>query len=128
MVKSYEQELAVVRNPDSRKQKRIAVSSKRQISIPKEFFDSLNIGNEVMIELEENKMVIRPIRENGNDFSEYILKDLIAEGFEGEKLVSEFIYRKSQIKPAVSRMIAEEREKASEYSSDNLNSLFEEDE
>lgn len=116
-----------MRNPDNErhKRKRIAVSSKRQISIPKEFFDSLEIGKEVTIELEGSAMIVRPIHDSSDDFSEFILKDLIAEGYEGEQLVAEFTHRKSQIKPALSHMLAEERPKAIRYSTSELDRLFE---
>ena len=129
MVKTLEREIGAMINPynDRHKRKRIAVSSKRQISIPKEFFDSLEIGSEVMIELDGNCMIISPISESSDDFSEFILKDLIAEGYEGEELITEFSNRKSQIKPALSRMIVEERPKATRYSANDLDSLFEDD-
>ncbi|WP_156961391.1 MULTISPECIES: AbrB/MazE/SpoVT family DNA-binding domain-containing protein [Geobacillus] len=42
--------------PDDKKKrvKRIAVSSKKQITIPKDFYEQLGIGNEVLIELADN--------------------------------------------------------------------------
>lgn len=81
-----------------RKIKRIAVSSKRQMSIPKEFFEALGIGEEVMIEnIDNKKLVITPYREPLEDVSEEILEQLIAEGFQGEQLVEEFKYRKASL-------------------------------
>ncbi|MCJ7843383.1 hypothetical protein MUB24_21395 [Lederbergia sp. NSJ-179] len=59
-----------------------------------------------MIEPEGNFKIVSPIHESSDDFSEFILKDLLAAGYEGEKLITEFINRKSQIKPAISDMIA----------------------
>lgn len=130
MVKTLERERVAMNNPhsDRHKRKRIAVSSKRQISIPKEFFDSLGVGDEVTIELEGNRMIVSPIHESFDDFSEFILKDLVAEGYKGEELINEFTNRKSQIKPALSRMIAEEGPTATRYSIDDLDRLFEDDE
>ena len=65
--------------------KRIAVSSKKQITIPKDFYEQLGIGNEVLIELADNKLIIRPIHGDHFDFSDLILKDLIEEGYAGEE-------------------------------------------
>lgn len=92
------------------KPKRISVSSKRQITIPKEFYDSLNISDEVMCRVVDGELVIKPIGEDV-DFSEFILSDLINEGDEaGDELLREFSYRKSQIRPALHQMIAESRD------------------
>ena len=94
----------------SKKVKRVAVSSKRQISIPKEFYDDLGIGDEVVMEVKNNSLIIKPIKEGFEDFSEEILKELVSEGYEGEDLLAEFSNRKSMIKPAIERIIAETRE------------------
>lgn len=61
------------------------------------------------------------------DFSDLILKDLIEEGYAGEELYKEFVYRKSQIAPALETMISEERPKAKTYTWDTLEDLFNED-
>lgn len=90
-----------------RKSKRISVSSKRQISIPKEFFEQLNIGDEVTLELYRNHLVLRPIHESFDDFSDEILEDLVSEGFSGKELITEFKHRKAQIKKATESLIAE---------------------
>ncbi|WP_231578684.1 AbrB/MazE/SpoVT family DNA-binding domain-containing protein [Geobacillus kaustophilus] len=116
-------------NDKKKRVKRIAVSSKKQITIPKDFYEQLGIGNEVLIELADNKLIIHPIHEDHFDFSDLILKDLIREGYTGEELYREFVCRKSQIAPALDAMIAEERPKAKTYTSDTLEELFgEEDE
>ena len=51
----------------------------------------------------------KPINEEV-DFSPYILRDLIKEGYEKEELVQEFTMRKSKIKSALHYMIAESRD------------------
>lgn len=90
--------------------KKIAVSTKRQMTIPKQFYDELNLGNEVICEMVDNSLVIKPVLEDV-DFSQYILEDLIKEGYEaGEEMIKEFTYRKSQLGDAVQRMIDEERD------------------
>ncbi|MCZ0756594.1 AbrB/MazE/SpoVT family DNA-binding domain-containing protein [Anoxybacillus sp. J5B_2022] len=115
--------------PDRKKKlvRRISVSSKKQITIPKDFYDALGIGDEVLIELADNKLIIRPIREDRVDFSDLILKDLINEGYTGEELYEEFRYRKSQLSPALEKMISEERPKAKTYTLETLKELFHED-
>lgn len=108
------------------KPKRISVSSKRQITIPKEFYDSLNISDEVLCRVVDGNLVIKPIGENV-DFSEFILSDLINEGYEaGDELLREFSYRKSQIRPALNEMISESRDnKIYDHAEDFFNELDE---
>ncbi|WP_449355423.1 AbrB/MazE/SpoVT family DNA-binding domain-containing protein [Virgibacillus natechei] len=88
-----------------RKVKRVSVSSKRQISIPKEYFDTLGIENEVYVMLESNKLIIKLVTDSAEDFSEEILNDLVNEGYEGTELITEFKQRKSQIQPAIRKLI-----------------------
>ncbi|XJZ26125.1 AbrB/MazE/SpoVT family DNA-binding domain-containing protein [Bacillota bacterium Lsc_1132] len=104
----------------SKKSKRVSVSSKRQISIPKEFYDQLNIGEEVTIELHGNHLLLKPIRENFDDFSEEILGDLIAEGYTGEDLMMEFKHRKAQIADAVESLIEDTLKNGKKTSFDEL--------
>lgn len=54
--------------------KQITVSEKRQMTIPKQFYDKIGIGNELICELH----------------GEEILKDLVKEGFNGQDLIHEF--------------------------------------
>ncbi len=86
--------------------KRISVSKKRQITIPQKFFDSLNIGEEVECIMTNSEIIIRPVRQE-TEFAEEILKDLVAKGFQGEQLLDEFRKTRSQIRPAIKRMIDE---------------------
>lgn len=87
--------------------KRVKVSSQRQISIPKEFYDSLNISDEAYIEFTGKSIIIRPITAEVVDFSEYILRDLINEGYTGEKLITKFKEIKTGIPYALNEMIHE---------------------
>lgn len=119
-----ENELRDSTMPRARKMKRISVSSKRQISIPKEFHEMLNIGEEVTIELHGDHLVVKPIRENFDDFSERILEDLVAEGYSGEDLLQEFKNRKEQIGNAVNSLISDTRAKGKKMT---INDLFGED-
>ena len=88
--------------------KRISVSSKRQITIPLEYFKTLHIENEVECYLENNSIVIKPISLDMQDeFSEYILKDLLDEGFSGNELLNEFKKRRNKVKYVIKEMIKE---------------------
>ncbi|MCL2383501.1 MAG: AbrB/MazE/SpoVT family DNA-binding domain-containing protein [Oscillospiraceae bacterium] len=90
------------------KPKIISVSKKRQITLPIEYFKALNISNEVECIIQENCIIIKPVNDNEDTgFSEYILKDLIDEGYEGDKLLSKFKERKSKIRLAAKQLIKE---------------------
>ena len=106
-----------------KKSKRVSVSSKRQITIPKEYFDALEIDDEVYIELVGNKLVVKPVIYGAEDFSEEILRDVVREGFEGYELIQEFKHRKSQVKPALDSLI----EDTDKQEFTTLEKLFEDD-
>src|SRR5699024_3350060 len=91
--------------------KQITVSEKRQMTIPKQFYDKIDIGNELICELHGDEIVLRPIRKE-EDFSEEILKELVKEGFNGQDLIHEFQKRKAQIRPAVEQLIVESQKAA----------------
>lgn len=95
--------------------KRLKVSSKRQITIPSSFYKHLNLGEEVECYMREdkNEIVIRPLQSEA-DFSEEILKDLVEQGYSGDKLLKEFKRVKAKVRPAVNQMIKEAEAKARE--------------
>ncbi len=96
------------------KSKRISVSSKRQITIPLEFYKALNIQNEVECVMKNGSIIIRPIIDTSQDnFADLILEDLIKEGYEGEKLLEQFIKRKAEIKESIEN-IKDEANKVAE--------------
>lgn len=83
------------------KTKKISVSEKRQITIPKDFFDALNIGKEIECGMVDNYIIIKPIRENFTDeFSEYILQDILKEGYKDKDILEEFKKRRNELKKA----------------------------
>ena len=92
----------------SMERKIISVSGKRQITIPQKYFEMLGFSNEAECILQNNAIVIRPIRENtGNEFSEQILADLIAQGFLGQELLEKFKEVSKKITPAMDKLIGE---------------------
>src|SRR5690625_2542246 len=94
------------KNKEEKLIKQIKVSDKRQITIPKRFYDKLGINQEVNCELRGNEIVLRGVPQT-EDLSEEILEGLVAQGFEGQNLVREFQKKKSQVRPAVEKMIVE---------------------
>jgi len=93
---------------NSMERKIISVSGKRQITIPQKYFEVLGFSNEAECILQNNAIVIRPIRENsGSEFSEQILADLIAQGFSGQELLIRFKEMSKKIAPAMDKLIGE---------------------
>lgn len=89
--------------------KKVSVSLNHQITIPETFVDALGIGNEVTVELLNDRLIIRPVKEESDDFSDEILSDLIDEGYEGEELKKAFSKRRAQIPDAIDKLIEEAR-------------------
>ena len=86
--------------------KKVAISSKRQITIPQKFFTMLGFGAEAECMVKGNELVIRPIKNNsGGEFAEQILSELISEGYEGKELLSKFKEQQQKIRPAVEKML-----------------------
>ena len=84
----------------------ISVSVKRQLTIPQKYFEALGFSSEAECILQENGLLIRPVRvTNGSEFSEQILADLIAQGYEGQELLAKFKVYSKAIRPAVLRLI-----------------------
>jgi len=87
--------------------KRISVSQKRQITIPIEFFKSIGIYKEVDCYIQNNSIIIRPVREDMGEFDEQILADLISQGFSGQELFTRFKQARQNIRPAVESLLKE---------------------
>lgn len=93
---------------DNHRKKRIAVSGKRQITIPIEFYNQLGIENEVECYVRNGNLIIRPMSlEVSGEFAEQILADLIGQGLQGTALLQHFKQTNRAIRPAVEQMITE---------------------
>lgn len=69
----------------------LSISSKRQITIPQKFYQSLGFGDEAECMIRGDELVIRPIKTySGGEFAEQILAELVKEGLSGEELLTEF--------------------------------------
>ena len=101
-------------------QKRVTITSKRQFTIPQKFFNELGFEREAICTMGEGMLIIQPVaNEQGSDFAEQILADLIKEGFVGDKLLAEFKTRQSKVRPAIERLLEQAKEAANgrgEYS------------
>lgn len=88
--------------------KRIKVSGQRQITIPKNYFEKCNLGEQVecLFLKNEGVIVIRSLPKE-TEFSEHILEELLRRGCSKDKLLSEFKKLKSKVRPAVELMIEE---------------------
>lgn len=91
----------------------ISVSQKRQITIPLKFFKQLGLDTEVECFVQNDSIVIRPIRNNQGEFSVEILKDLVDQGLSGDELVRQFEVESRNIKKAIGIMVEESERIAS---------------
>ena len=96
----------LIREPGEAIRKIVTISSKRQITIPSQFFSSLGFSREAECMVRGNELVIRPVRTvSGGEFAEQILSDLIGEGLSGAEQLSEFKIRQAMVRPAVEAML-----------------------
>ena len=87
-------------------QRKVTITSKRQFTIPQKFFTELGFDREAVCTLGDGMLIIEPVKtENGGEFAEQILADLIDEGYSGQDLLSEFKSRQSRVRPAVEKML-----------------------
>ena len=87
--------------------KRIKISSKRQITIPQQYFDYLGFDKEAECILKDGELIIKPVKNNGGEFAEEILADLLAQGYAGDELLAQFKAAQSKVRPAVEKLIDE---------------------
>ena len=93
--------------------KTIHISGKRQITIPQKYFEALGFGKEAECILQNNMILIKPVKENnGGEFAEQILADLIAQGYSGETLLKKFKEEQKKVRPAVEKMMEKAKEAA----------------
>lgn len=85
----------------------IRVSDKRQITIPLKFFQTLRLSDQVECSLEDGALVIRPLSQEGSEFSVEILKDLVEQGFSGDELIRKFTEQNQLTSKAVRTMLEE---------------------
>ena len=105
-------------------QKRVMITSKRQLTIPQKFYTELGFDREAVCTMGDGMLIIQPATHvsGGGEFAEQILSELIAEGFSGQELLNEFKTRQAKVRPAVEAMLEAAKAAASgtgEYSTYN---------
>ena len=70
--------------------KKVKISRQRQITIPKVYFDALDLQDEVSVEMTEEGLLIKPIVKIPDDFAEQLLESMIAKGLSGQELLDTF--------------------------------------
>ena len=94
-------------------QKRVSISSKRQFTIPQKFYSELGFDRDAICTMADGMLIIQPAsHSSGGEFAENILEDLIAEGYSGQQLLSEFKTRQAKIRPAVETLLEKARDAA----------------
>jgi bifunctional DNA-binding transcriptional regulator/antitoxin component of YhaV-PrlF toxin-antitoxin module len=93
--------------------KRIRISTKRQITIPQQFFEKIGFDSEAECIFRDNELIIRPVKETtGGEFAEQILSDLIEQGIQGKELLIRFKEAQKKVRPAVEAMLREAKQAA----------------
>ena len=92
---------------EAMQKRRINVSSKRQITIPFQFYKELGIESEVECFIKDGALVIRPVQDISGAFAVEILDDLVKQGFQGQELVAKFKEANRKVRPAVEKLIGE---------------------
>jgi len=109
--------------------KTISIAPNRQMTIPKKFYNMLGFHNEAECYVVGNTVVLKPKQqEPSGEFDEFILKDLIDEGYNGNELLEKFKEMRSKVPGAVQRMLADAKERCKNSNGlDDYKELFGED-
>ena len=85
------------------------VTSKRQVTIPKEMAEAVGIADSIELYLaEDNKtIIIKPLDTKNWSIAEDIIRDLAAEGVAAEDMAAAFSKRRSEIESVVERLNSE---------------------
>ncbi|GED33702.1 AbrB/MazE/SpoVT family DNA-binding domain-containing protein [Brevibacillus centrosporus] len=91
--------------------KKITVTGKRQITIPKSFFDHLGFGTTVAAYLRDGGIFLEPVKEDANTTIDFdtreIVREAIAEGLTGDELADEISRRIIELNKLMDRRIQE---------------------
>lgn len=68
----------------------VKISSKRQITIPSKFYEAGGFDEYALCTWTENGLLLQPLKVNDEDNSVAILRQLVAEGYEGDELVDKY--------------------------------------
>jgi bifunctional DNA-binding transcriptional regulator/antitoxin component of YhaV-PrlF toxin-antitoxin module len=89
------------------------ITSKRQLTIPKDFYDKLNLSGNVELILEGDCLKVskfQRMEESNSDYADLVLKSILDEGFTTkEELLNEFRLRMNLLPLAAKDMVADVR-------------------
>jgi len=85
----------------------INVTGKRQITIPRKFYEKLQFGKEIECFLTDDAIVLRPLSNVDDGFTLEILRDLISQGYIGDELLSKFAEQRQSISKALGTLVDE---------------------
>ena len=68
----------------------VKISSKRQITIPSKFYEAGGFDEYALCTWTENGLLLQPLKVNDEDNSVTILRQLVAEGHEGDELIDKY--------------------------------------
>lgn len=68
----------------------VKISSKRQITIPSKFYEAGGFDEYALCTWTKNGLLLQPLKVNDEDNSVTILRQLVAEGYEGDELVDKY--------------------------------------
>ena len=96
------------------------ITSKRQLTIPKDFYNKLHLGAEVEIILENDEIKIKKLKkieENFDNYSDLVLQSILEEGItDKEEILKEFRLRMNLMPHAVQKLLSDVREQVTEDS------------
>ncbi len=105
--------------------KMVKITSKRQFTIPKKYYDALQIGEQARCYTDGGKLVIEPTHPDSFwDFSSDILKELVAENYSGEELLREFEKRKKNTAAALGKWSEDVKREAATEAGAKASDLF----
>lgn len=96
----------------AKQHRQIKLTSKRQFTIPKSFFDSLNLSDGLIMDafLFDGAILLKPEKRTetiqDEDYS-IIIKKIIAEGYRGKELADEITFRVSEYDNFIAKRIEE---------------------
>lgn len=105
--------------------KRISISEKRQLTIPKSMFVELGFTDKAECVVKNGALILTPVQPSNGEFATEILADLIEQGYSGKELLEKFKETQAKVRPAVKRMLKEAHKLAeSSDGSDDFDEIF----
>jgi bifunctional DNA-binding transcriptional regulator/antitoxin component of YhaV-PrlF toxin-antitoxin module len=96
--------------------KSVKITSKRQFTIPIEFYKKVGFINDMAECIcRDGEIILRPKQESTGYFAEQILKDLIEQGYKDKELLEKFKELNGKVPKAIRKVIKESDKNAIEF-------------